>query len=81
MPGEELYNVRLDPGCLHSLAGEQPRVAGELSARLMGELRRTGDPRVTGRGDVWESYPRFSPMRPELGGFAEQGRYNPAFQK
>lgn len=81
MPGEELYNVRLDPGCLNNLAGQQQGVARELSARLMGELRRTGDPRVTGKGDVWESYPRFSPMRPELGGFAERGRYNPAFQK
>jgi len=81
MPSEELYNVRQDAGCLRNIAYEQPQVAAELRKRLEGELRRTGDSRVTGRGDVWDSYPRHSPMRPELGGFAEQGKYNPAFQK
>ncbi|MBK7927967.1 MAG: sulfatase [Bryobacterales bacterium] len=81
MPGEELYNVRQDAGCLRNLATEQPAVAAELRKRLEGELRRTGDSRITGKGDVWDSYPRHSPMRPELGGFAEQGKYNPAFQK
>jgi hypothetical protein len=32
-----------------------------------------------GRGDIFESYPRYSGMRPHLGGFAEQGEYNPAY--
>jgi N-sulfoglucosamine sulfohydrolase len=81
MPGEELYNVRQDAGCIRNIAGEQPKVTAELRKRLEGELRRTGDSRITGKGDVWDSYPRHSPMRPELGGFAEQGKYNPAFQK
>jgi hypothetical protein len=34
---------------------------------------------VLGTGDIFESYPRHSPMRRELGGFAEEGQYNPAF--
>lgn len=82
MPGVELYDVRKDPGCLRNLAGEagQAAVARRLGARLEGELKRTKDPRVLGGGDVWESYPRFSPMRPELGGFAAEGEYNPAFK-
>jgi uncharacterized sulfatase len=83
MQSEELYNVRQDPGCLTNLATDsgQAQVREELSARLEGELKRTKDPRVMGKGDIWESYPRYSPMRPELGGFAEEGKYNPAFQK
>ncbi|HZO51523.1 MAG TPA: sulfatase [Bryobacteraceae bacterium] len=82
-PAVELYNVRRDPGCLQNLASDsaQAPLASELGARLDGELKRTKDPRVMGNGDVWDSYPRYSPMRPELGGFAKQGEYNPAFQK
>ncbi|MEP7362732.1 MAG: sulfatase [Acidobacteriota bacterium] len=83
MPAEELYNVRRDPGCLQNLASDsgQASILSELSSRLEGELTRTKDPRVMGKGDIWESYPRYSPMRPELGGFAKEGEYNPAFQK
>jgi hypothetical protein len=44
-------------------------------------LSTTGDPRMSGNVDIWESYPRFSPMRPQLGGFAEQGQYNPKYGK
>jgi hypothetical protein len=29
--------------------------------------------------EVFDSYPRISPMRPELGGFAEQ-KYNPKYK-
>jgi N-sulfoglucosamine sulfohydrolase len=31
-------------------------------------------------GNVFDSYPRFGVMR-DLGGFMEQGKYNPAFQE
>jgi hypothetical protein len=34
---------------------------------------------MLGKGDIWESYPRFSEMRPELGGFAERGKVNPKY--
>lgn len=37
-------------------------------------------PRMHGYGDIFESYPRFGPMRPKLGGFSEQGKYNPKYQ-
>jgi hypothetical protein len=35
---------------------------------------------MLGMGDIFESYPRVSSMRPQLGGFAERGEYNPKYQ-
>lgn len=64
-PADELYDVRKDPANLHNLASD-PRygpILNELRDRLMAYLRETGDPRVTGDGDVWETYPRYSPLR------------------
>jgi len=82
-PGEQLYDIRRDAACLRNLA-ESPEHT-EVKARLRKELDDTltaqGDPRMLGNGDVWESYPRFGKMRPELGGFAERGSYNPKYQK
>jgi uncharacterized sulfatase len=80
-PAEELFDVERDPACLRNLAGDAG-MAGTLRrmrAQLDRVLAAEKDPRVTGRGSVFDSYPRHSPMRPELGGFAEQGKYNPAF--
>ena len=82
-PAEELYDIRQDPGCVNNLAGSPAHVA--VRQRLAAEFERTltalKDPRLLGTGDIFESYPRYSQMRPELGGFAEQGKYNPAFQR
>jgi uncharacterized sulfatase len=82
-PADELYDVVNDPGCGRNLAGEAAHA--ETLKTMRAELERTltasGDPRMHGRGDIWESYPRHSPMRPQLGGFAEQGRYNPKYQR
>jgi uncharacterized sulfatase len=64
-PAEELYDARKDPGNLVNLA-ERPEHADTLK-RLRGELERylkeTKDPRALGKGEVWESYPRYSPIR------------------
>jgi N-sulfoglucosamine sulfohydrolase len=64
-PAEELYDIRRDPGCLENLAADPDHaaVAARLRERLMDYLKETGDPRVTGNGDVWETYPRYSPLR------------------
>ncbi|MCC6489976.1 MAG: sulfatase [Candidatus Hydrogenedentes bacterium] len=80
-PEEELYSVKDDPECMHNLAGRSECSTDKtrLADRLEDLLAAQGDPRVTGNGDVFESYPRVSAMRPELGGFAEQGEYNPAY--
>lgn len=80
-PEEQLFNVTQDPGCLENLAPAQALLRQRLRATLEKELRAHGDPRLLDRGDIWESYPRHSPMRPELGGFAERGQYNPAYRR
>jgi uncharacterized sulfatase len=64
-PAEELYLVKLDPGCLTNVA-ELPTyqaIKQSLKTRLMRELAATGDPRASGNGEVFESYPRYSPIR------------------
>lgn len=59
-PAEELYDIVNDPGCLVNLSGDPEHLAVllKLRTRLGGYLMRTGDPRVTGNGEVFESYPR-----------------------
>lgn len=81
-PAEELFDIGKDPGCLENLAASDAHkaVKDKLAAELEKTLKEQGDPRLTGRGDIWESYPRFSAMRPELGGFSTQGAYNPKYR-
>lgn len=81
-PEEELFNVREDPFCMNDLAGDPSYEKTKMNLReqLMALLSEQGDPRALGTGDIFESYPRVSPMRPELGGFAERGEYNPTYQ-
>lgn len=81
-PEDELYDIRQDPACMRNLAGapEHADTVSRLRARLMDLLMAQGDPRAAG-SDVFDSYPRMSPMRPELGGFAERGQYNPKYGK
>jgi hypothetical protein len=50
----------------------------ELRAALEKELLATDDPRIHGR-EIFESYPRVSPMR-DFPGFKERGEYNPEYQ-
>jgi len=81
-PEEELYDIQNDPGCMTNLA-DQPdmqHIKEELASVLKKELHDTGDPRVLGFGDVWESYPRYSRMR-KFAGFKKRGEYNPEFRQ
>lgn len=78
----ELYDINADPYCLHDLSAlpnMQP-VLETLKKELEKKLMEQGDPRMTGNGDIFDSYPRFGLMRP-FDGFKERGKYNPAFQK
>ncbi|MCP4641521.1 MAG: sulfatase [bacterium] len=81
-PAEELFHIKTDPECLNNLAQDPGNadVRKDLSDRLDALLTEQGDPRALGTGDIFESYPRVSHMRPELGGFAERGQYNPKYQ-
>ncbi len=81
-PAEELYDINKDAGCLNNLA-QHPEYAAlrkDLSEKLDRVLTAQKDPRALGTGDIFESYPRVSHMRPQLGGFAERGKYNPKYQ-
>ncbi|PQO44735.1 sulfatase [Blastopirellula marina] len=64
-PVIELFDIQADPGCLHDLA-EDPQhaeVRRKLETELNDYLAKTGDPRLGDSGDVWEAYPRYSPIR------------------
>ena len=64
-PAEELYAVNEDPGCLHNLATKESHreTVNKLRNRLFDYLKKTGDARVLGNGDIWETYPRVSSLR------------------
>ncbi len=80
-PEEELFAIKDDPYCLRNLADitEYEPMRLDLRETLQSALRDQGDPRMHGYGDIFESYPRVSSMRPQLGGFAERGEYNPKY--
>jgi N-sulfoglucosamine sulfohydrolase len=58
-PEEELYNLSIDKDCIINLV-KNPAYSGQKKAmkdKLIGELRRQGDPRMFGKGDVFDQYP------------------------
>ena len=64
-PYEELYSINEDPACLNNLAvapGYQ-QIKKELNRTLVDYLTKTEDPRTTGNGDLFETYPRVSRLR------------------
>lgn len=80
-PGEELYCIKDDPYCLINLAykSDYQIIKRELRKTLERDLKLQGDPRITGKGDIFDSYPRFGAML-DLPGFKENGKYNPKYQ-
>jgi len=58
-PSEELYNVKEDPECLTNLADAADQADRKAAMReLMTEnLKKQGDPRMFGQGDVFDNYP------------------------
>jgi hypothetical protein len=62
-PPEELYDTAKDPDCLHNLAASSPHQAlkDRLKSQLFAELKAQGDPRMEGRGQVFEEYPYADP--------------------
>jgi len=61
-PAEELYDVVNDPYQLKNIAADPAyqSVRERLREKLKEELRRTGDPRSQGKGEVFEKYARES---------------------
>ncbi len=64
-PAEELFDIHSDPGCIHNLAMAPgfEEIRSKLQKQLLDYLKATNDPRVTGNGGVWETYPRVSKLR------------------
>lgn len=64
-PAEELFDIQSDPGCLKNLAMEpaHAKTLTGLRTAMNDCLKRTGDPRAGDNPEVWETYPRFSPIR------------------
>lgn len=60
-PAEELYDLSLDPEQLKNRAYDPGfrEMRDQLAATLMDDLERTGDPRVAGKGYVFDDYPYF----------------------
>jgi uncharacterized sulfatase len=77
---EQLYDIIKDPYCLNDLAKDKKmaKIKSNLKTLLETKLKEQHDPRAEGKGDVFESYPRFGAMK-SFDGFKERGKYNPAF--
>lgn len=77
---EQLYDVVKDPYCLNDLSADKKmeKVKNKLKTLLESTLKAQLDPRAMGKGDIFESYPRFGGMR-NFDGFKEKGKYNPAY--
>ena len=56
--GEELYKIDTDPECMTNLASDPQYkdLKDELKAQLVRELREQGDPRMFGRGRIFDEY-------------------------
>ena len=69
-PAEELYDLQKDPGQLNNVAGQSQyaKYKKELADALMAELKATKDPRVSGKGDLFDQYPYYGggmPVKPD----------------
>lgn len=64
-PAEELFHLPSDPDCLNNLASnpDHASIREQHAKKLAGILDETKDPRRTGNGDIWETYPRVSGLR------------------
>ena len=70
-PAEEFFNVRSSRDCVENLAGdeEHAELRNTLKAELFEKLKEQGDPRMLGRGEVFDRY-----------GFASE-RWNNFYEK
>jgi arylsulfatase A-like enzyme len=57
-PAEELYDVKRDPDCIDNLAGDPKHRAlkDRLRRQLIAELKAQGDPRMFGKGAIFDRY-------------------------
>lgn len=62
-PEEELYRITTDPACVNNLAGDASLAAtkAELRQEMEALLRQDQDPRVLGKGAVFDTYKYLGP--------------------
>lgn len=62
-PEFELYNLAVDPDCVTNVADAQryADVLAKLKSQMEQELTSQGDPRMMGRGDIFDGYPYSTP--------------------
>ena len=70
----ELFDLKSDPHEMHNLAGHQQYAAleEELTKRLLDEMQRTGDPRLVGEGQFYETPPMAGPLKKKSPGWKNQ---------
>lgn len=58
-PSDELYDLVVDPDCVINVAAksEQTARAKKLRKRMESKLKALGDPRMFGRGHIFDEYP------------------------
>lgn len=58
-PEVELYHLATDPDCATNVAGAEryADVQAKLKAQMVAELTEQGDPRMFGKGEVFDHYP------------------------
>lgn len=58
-PAEELYHIAKDKDCVQNIAGqaEYQDIQAQLKEKLVAALTAQGDPRILGKGDVFDNYP------------------------
>tara|TARA_R110002096_G_scaffold314090_7_gene508319 strand:+ start:372 stop:2018 length:1647 start_codon:yes stop_codon:yes gene_type:complete len=59
LPAEELYRISDDPDCVKNLAGnpEHSKVMQDISSQMEAELTEQQDPRMAGKGVIFDNYP------------------------
>lgn len=59
----ELYDISKDPLCMVNLYGQKKykKIAANLEKELTARLKKQGDPRMEGKGEVFDRYPNMSP--------------------
>jgi len=55
---EEMYNVKKDPACMMNLVKDPKykQLRDKLNAQLVAELKQQNDPRILGKGAVFDTY-------------------------
>ena len=61
-PADELYDLASDVDCVRNIAADRPQTVATLREQLFTELKSQSDPRMIGKGDVFDAYPSPQPV-------------------